>query len=87
MTDANHAWVWIGHVTGSDGDRAAAFVIDERHYPDAESAQAAVTAAAERLRRRGTAHELEHVRVGPDEPAQSLPSWTDYEQTLPDGDA
>lgn len=86
MTE-NHAWIWIGHVTTGDGDAVAAFVIDERHYPDADAAQATVTAAAEDLRRRGLAHELEHVRVRADEPAQPLPTWTEYRETLPDGDA
>lgn len=40
------------------------------------------THAAETLRRRGIPHELEHVRVRYDEPLPSLPSWTEYEQTL-----
>ncbi|MBB5787776.1 hypothetical protein [Jiangella mangrovi] len=87
MTDTNHAWIWIGHVAGADGELAAAFVIDERQHADAQAAQAAVTAAAEELRRRGIAHELEHVRVRLDEPAQPLPSWTDYQASLPAEDA
>lgn len=87
MTDTKHAWIWIGHVTNAEGDVIAAFVIDERHYPDADAAQATVTAAAEELRRRGLAHELEHVRVGLDEPTQPLPTWTEYRQSLPDGRA
>lgn len=82
MTDTHHAWIWIGHVTGADGATAAAFVIAERRHPDAESAQAVVTTAAETLRRRGIPHELEHVRVRHDEPLPSLPSWTEYEQIL-----
>ncbi|WP_116952965.1 hypothetical protein [Jiangella endophytica] len=87
MTDTNHAWVWIGYVTTTDGEVTGAFVIDERRYPDAGAAQAALNAAAEELRRRGIPHELQHVRIRRDAPAEPLPTWAEYRATLPAGDA
>lgn len=82
MTGTNHAWVWIGYVTTDDGP-AAAFAIDERQYPDAASARAAADEAAEELRRRRLAYEFQSVRVRLDEPAQPLPTWTEYRSGLP----
>lgn len=84
MSDTNQAWMWIGHVT-TDGETAAAFVIDERQYPDTDAAQAALNAAAAELRQRRIPHELEHVRVRADAPAEPLPSWQEYRATLGDG--
>lgn len=83
----SHAWVWIGHLRTIDGDLVATFAIDERQYPDADAAQAALNAAAAELRRRRIPHELEHVRVRRDSPAEPLPSWADYRASLPDAPA
>ncbi|PSL08454.1 hypothetical protein CLV30_101426 [Haloactinopolyspora alba] len=83
MTETNHAWIWIGHVTTTDGGSVAAFVIDERGCPDAD---ATFMAAADELRQLGMAHKFKHVRIRRDEPTEPLPTWTEYRQSLTDSD-
>lgn len=79
MTDGGQ-WLWVhtALLEGPDGRETAAFVIDERTYPDQETARAAVREAFDALQIRGIAAQFETVLVSPHEPAPPLPSWAEY---------
>lgn len=70
----------------SDGDYAAAFVIDGRNYDCAEDFERVVREAFEKLNSRSISAEFETSSIGTDEPAFQLPSWEEYRRGRNDSD-
>lgn len=75
---SGHAWIWIVHIRSADGEKHAAFVIDERDYPNSATAQGAIDQMSIELERQSLSANYEHIRVRLDEPAPDLPTWSEY---------
>lgn len=81
MTDGDKPRRFFVHTAlleAPDGRLAPAFVIDERAYPDRETARAAVNEAFAALQRDGVAAQFEAFMVHTGEPASPLPTWEEY---------
>jgi hypothetical protein len=72
-------WYHVALLEAPDGRLSPAFVIDERTYPNPETARAAVDEAFATLQREGIAAEFETVLLQhPGEHGWPAPSWLEY---------